>query len=231
MLRKLVVEAIGTFFLVLTIGLVVLEPGAGSMAPLALAAALMVMVYAGGHVSGAHYNPAVTLAVWMRGLATAEEAVRYWMAQLVGALLAAGAVLVFKDAAAVSLSLEPMPTLFAELLFTFALAWVVLNVATAAGTQGNSYFGLAIAFTVLAGAYAVGGVSGAAFNPAVAVALVVMNIADGSTLLVYLPAQLAGAAVAAWLFNALALGLDKPTNATRAEQAALEPPGSTGGAG
>ncbi len=64
-MNKYLVEFIGTFFLVLTIGLVILEPGAGAMAPIAIGSVLMVMVYAGGHVSGAHYNPAVTLAVWM----------------------------------------------------------------------------------------------------------------------------------------------------------------------
>ena len=72
------VELIGTFFLVLTIGMTVIEPGAGTLAPLAIGSALMVMVYAGGHISGAHYNPAVTLAVWMRGRCAAADVPPTW---------------------------------------------------------------------------------------------------------------------------------------------------------
>lgn len=224
MLRKLAVETVGTFFLVLTIGMVVIEPGAGALAPFAIGGVLMAMVYAGGHVSGAHYNPAVTLAVWIRGLTDGAEAFRYVLAQLVGAVVAAGAVLLLKSGgAAVALPLEAGPALLAELLFTFALVWVILNVATAAGTQGNSYFGAAIGLTVLVAAFAVGGVSGAALNPAVAVALVILGIADGSALWVYLLAQLLAAGLAAWMFTALGLALDKPTTATAADQARLEP--------
>src|SRR3990172_5074234 len=102
MARKLVVEMIGTFFLVLTIGQVVIEPGAGPLAPLAIGSALMVMVYAGGHISGGHYNPAVTLAVLIRGKATSSDLIGYWMAQIVGAVLAALAVGFFKEVAPVA---------------------------------------------------------------------------------------------------------------------------------
>src|SRR3954471_5602982 len=96
MVRKLAVEAIGTFFLVLTIGMVVLDPGASPFAPLAIGAVLMVMVYAGGHISGAHYNPAVTLAVWLRGACTVHEAIGYWVFQFVSAAIAATLVLWIK---------------------------------------------------------------------------------------------------------------------------------------
>lgn len=230
MTRKLTIEGFGTFFLVLTIGLVVLEPGAGDLAPLAIGAVLMVLVYAGGHISGAHYNPAVSLAVWMRGRATAADLAGYAAVQVVAAVAAAFVVGFLKQGPAPDpLVLETGPALVAELLFTFALAFVILNVATARGTEGNSYFGLAIGFTVMAGAYAVGGISGAAFNPAVAVGLVVLGLAGPGALAVYLPAQLLGGAAAALVFNALDLGDDKPTTATAAEQAALKGAAETAG--
>src|SRR5690606_4994707 len=126
------------------------EGPAAALAPLAIGSALMVMVYAGGHISGAHYNPAVTLAVWMRGKATAQEVVPYWIAQVVGAVLASFVVMMLKGGGAPE-ALQPavVPALLAEFLFTFALAYVVLNVATASGTEGNSNYGLAIGFIVL----------------------------------------------------------------------------------
>ena len=228
MLRKLGVEFIGTFFLVLTIGLVALEPGAGAFAPLAVGSVLMVMVYAGGHVSGAHYNPAVTLAVWLRGLAAPREVLGYVVTQLLAAVAAACVIMGFKEDVVATLPIETGPAFMAELLFTFALAWVVLNVATAHGTKGNSYFGIAIGFTVMAGAYAVGVVSGAAFNPAVTTAMVVIRVLDPGTLWVYFVSQLLGAAAAAMLFRWFVLAIDKPTDATLADQAGLEPAASTG---
>lgn len=230
MTRKLTIEGFGTFFLVLTIGLVVLEPGAGDLAPLAIGSVLMVLVYAGGHISGAHYNPAVSLAVWMRGRATAADLAGYAAVQVAAAVAAAFVVGFLKQGPAPDpLVLETGPALVAELLFTFALAFVILNVATARGTEGNSYFGLAIGFTVMAGAYAVGGISGAAFNPAVAVGLVVLGLAGPGALAVYLPAQLLAGAAAALVFNALDLGDDKPTTATAAEQAGLKGAAETAG--
>jgi aquaporin Z len=228
MVRKLIVEFIGTFYLVLTIGMVVIEPGAGSLAPLAIASALMIMVYAGGHISGAHYNPAVSLAVMLRGKASATEMLGYWVVQILGAALAAVIVGQLKDGAQSIVATIP-PTgqaLLAEFLFTFALAFVVLNVATTRGTEGNSYYGLAIGFTVLTGAYAVGAISGGAFNPAVAVGLVVMGLIGAKSIWIYLLANLFGGALAAVVFNALDLGNDKPTTATAAEQARLRQAGA-----
>lgn len=197
--RKLVVEFIGTFFLVFTIGMAVAN--AGDLAPLAIGAVLMVLVYAGGHVSGAHYNPAVSTAVYVRGKMPAGELVPYVVAQVAAAVVAALAVIVLgfdPDRAAPVAGAGKM--LVAEFLFTFALAYVVLNVATARGTEDNSFYGLAIGFTVLAGALAVGPVSGAAFNPAVAVGAMVMGLLSWGDIWVYLLANLAGGAAAGSVF-------------------------------
>lgn len=229
MTRKLVIEAIGAFFLVLTVGMVVIEPGAGALAPLAIGSALMIMVYAGGHISGGHYNPAVTLGVFLRGKATASELGGYWVAQTFGALLAAFAVGFLKSGVVFSaVAFDVGPALLAEFLFTFALVFVVLNVATTRGTVGNSYYGLAIGFTVMVGAFAVGNVSGAAFNPAVALGVVVMGIVQPGFIWVYLIAGLLGGAAAGLLFNALDLDDDKATTATPAEQRRLDPAADTG---
>jgi aquaporin Z len=221
--KKLVAEAIGTFFLVFTVGMVVLEPSAGQFAPVAIGAALAVMVYATAHVSGAHLNPAVTVAIVIRGKATMAELAGYVIAQLLAGVLAAFAVLLLKDAVAATPAALPMlPALLAEFLFTFALVFVILNVATTPGTEGNSYFGLAIGGTVLVGAYAVGSISGAAFNPAVALGVVVMGLVSPADLWIYLVANISGAVVAAVAFNALGLAHGKPTTATPAEQVLLE---------
>ena len=228
MVRKLIVEFIGTFYLVLTIGMVVIEPGAGALAPLAIGSALMIMVYAGGHISGAHYNPAVSLAVMLRGKATAAEMVSYWVVQVLAAVAAAFVVGQLKAGAQpVAATIPPTgQALLVEFLFTFALAYVVLNVATTRGTEGNSYYGFAIGFTVLTGAYAVGSISGGAFNPAVAVGLVVMGLVGAKSIWIYLLANLFGGACAGILFNALDMGNDKPTTATAAEQGRLRQAGA-----
>src|SRR4051812_27770730 len=154
-IKKYIVELIGTFFLVLTIGCVSLKPGdAGDMAPLAIGSMLMVMIFAGGYISGAHFNPAVTLAVWLRGRCPAADVPGYMIAQVLGAAGGAILALTLKDHPA-----PPVPqahllqALVAEFIFTFALCYVVLNVATAKGTSGNPTYGLAIGFTVVAGAY------------------------------------------------------------------------------
>jgi aquaporin Z len=227
MTRKLIAEAIGTFFLVLTVGLVVIEPGAGVLGPLAIGFALAVMVYATGHVSGGHLNPAVTLGVFLRGKATAADLVGYWIAQLIAGAAAALVVLYLKgDVAPDAAALAVGPALLAEFLFTFALVFVVLNTATTAGTEGNSYFGLAIGGTVLVGAYAVGSISGAAFNPAVAVGVVIMKLALPADLWIFLVADLAGGLAAALVFNGFGFAGDKPTTSTPPEQAELRPAGA-----
>jgi aquaporin Z len=202
--NKYVVEFIGTFFLVLTIGCTVIGNGAGPFAPLAIGSALMVMIFAGGHVSGGHFNPAVTLGVWLRGKCEAKDVAPYMIFQIIGAVLAAFDVKFLKGGTAVT-PLQPAtaPALLAEFLFTFALVYVVLNVATAKGTSGNSFYGLAIGFTVLVGAFSVGNISGGAFNPAVAVGISVMGLSSWPNIWIYFVADFVGGAVAAVAFKAL----------------------------
>jgi aquaporin Z len=200
---KYVVEFIGAFFLVATIGLAVLKPGdAGNLAPLAIGSALMVMVYAGGHISGAHYNPAVTLAVFLRGKCPAVDVGPYMAAQVLGAAVAAGVVLFMKGNPAVeAANPDILRALVAEFLYTFALCYVVLNVATAQATSGNSFYGLAIGFTVLIGAYSVGSISGGAFNPAVAVGITLMGLSRVADIWIFLVANFAAGAAAALVFR------------------------------
>lgn len=207
-MKKYLVEFIGTFFLVFTIGMTVIAPGAGDMAPLAIGSVLAVMIFAGGHVSGGHFNPAVTLGVWMRGKCDTSDVVPYMACQIGGAFGASFCVQALKTglvtkAAAIGGAMTPeiLPALLAEFLFTFALVWVVLNVATAKGTSGNSFYGFAIGFTVLSGAYAVGGISGGVFNPAVAIGVCTMKIIAWGSIWIYLVANFAGAAVAALAYK------------------------------
>jgi aquaporin Z len=203
--RKYAVELIGTFFLAFTVGASVLS--GTTLAPLAIGSVLMVMVYAGGHISGGHYNPAVTMAALVRGRIGITDAVAYWVAQVGGALVAAVAVRAVVTPAAsastVNLSGHLSAAFLAELLFTFALSYVVLNTATSKDHPNNSFYGLAIGFTVMVGAFAVGGISGGAFNPAVAIGGSVMGVFSWSSLWVYLVAELVAGALAGVIFRAL----------------------------
>ncbi|MBP7960932.1 MAG: aquaporin [Caldilineaceae bacterium] len=202
-MAKNVVEFIGTFFLVFTIGMVVLDPGVpAGFAPIAIGTVLAVMIFAGGHVSGGHFNPAVTLGVFLRDKKFGmNDAIGYWVAQIVGGLVAALAVIFLKGGGGGGMSVEVVPALLAEFIFTFALVYVVLNVATAKGTSGNSFYGWAIGSTVLVGAYAVGGISGGAFNPAVAIGASLMGALSWGNIWIYLVANLAAGAAAAYAFK------------------------------
>src|ERR1700716_4051695 len=198
--RKLGVEFIGTFFLVFTVGMAVST--AGSFAPLAIGAVLMVMVFAGGHVSGAHYNPAVSTAVLLRGKMPPNEYVPYLVAQILAAIVAALVVIAIGyDPVAPIRTAGIGSMLVVEFLFTFALAYVVLNVATAQDTEGNSFYGLAIGFTLATGAFAVGSISGGAFNPAVAIGATLMGAFTWGHIWIYLLANLLGGAAAAGAFR------------------------------
>jgi aquaporin Z len=210
-MNKYIAEFIGTFFLVLTIGCTGIGAGSEVIAPLAIGAALMVMVFAGGHISGGHYNPAVTLGVLIRGRVNLVDVLPYIVAQLTAAATAAFAVKFLRAGIDVSpITLKIGPALLAEFLFTFALVYVVLNAATAEGTSGNSFYGLAIGMTVMTGAFAVGDISGGAFNPAVAVGISILGVSSWGNLWIYLLANFAAAVVAAVVFNLI----NPPTQTT-----------------
>jgi aquaporin Z len=205
-MAKYLTEFIGTFFLVLTIGLTVL--GQSPMAPLAIGASLMIMVYMGGHISGGHYNPAVSLALAMRGKLAGNETIPYMVAQVLGAIVASLLVYVilgrtFAPAPAPGTTL--IAALLVEVLYTFALALVVLNSACHPATKGNSFYGLAIGFTIVVAAFAGGGISGGAFNPAVGVGPTLVHglLGGGSfgSLWLYLVGPFAGGALAAAVFK------------------------------
>lgn len=199
---KLVTEFIGTFFLVLSICLSVAT--ASPMAPLAIGGSLMVMVYMGGNISGAHYSPAVSLACVMRGALKAGDLVGYWIAQLLGGLCAA-VIAQYITGKAVPIhpgaGVATVPALLVEVLWTFALALVVLHVATSKRAEGKGYYGLAIGFTVVCGAFAAGGISGGAFNPAVGTALTVTGGEGYSNIWLYWVGPLVGGALAALVFR------------------------------
>jgi len=206
-MRKYITEFIGTFFLVLTVGLTVL--GESPLAPLAIGSSLMVMVYMGGHVSGGHYNPAVSLAVLLRGkMASAGEFAMYVVSQCVGAVAAAlvvYAILGRTFAPAPAATATVTAALMIEVLYTFALALVVLNAAVAVKTLGNSFYGLAIGFTIVVAAFAGGPISGGAFNPAVGLGPIIVDAMLGggtvANLWIYLVGPLVGGALAAGVFG------------------------------
>lgn len=197
--RKLTVEFIGTFLFIFAIGMALTN--AGDLAPLAIGSTLMVMVYAGGHISGGHYNPAVSLGVFLRGKLGSGELIPYWVVQA-GAAVAAGLVYILALERGQAPELAGAGTmLIAEFLFTFALVWVVLHAATSSETEGNSFYGLAIGFTVAAGAFAVGALSGGVFNPGVAIGAMVMGLLEWADIWIYLLANLAGGTAAAAAFR------------------------------
>jgi aquaporin Z len=203
--RKYVTEFIGTFFLTFAVAVAALT---GSMfVPLAAGGILMVMIYAGGHISGAHYNPAVTLAALVRRRIGIGDAAAYWVAQVVGGVVAAAIARAAVNPASVkTLALSGHAEAAAavvELLITFALCYVVLNVATSKDQPNNGFFGLAIGFTVAAGAFAVGGISGGVFNPAVALGGAAAGLFGWSTIWVYLVVQFAAGIAAGLTFLAL----------------------------
>lgn len=219
-MKRYLTELIGTFFLVLAVGLVIVQDV--KLGAFAIGGMLMVMVFMGGHISGAHYNPAVSLAVMLRGKLSPIDFVPYVVCQLAGSLLACYVVFLVTGktfAPAPGNTVNAFTAMLVEGIFTFALALVVLNVATAKGTEGNSFYGLAIGFTVTASALVAGGISGGAFNPAVGCGPITFKywIEKGSLdhIGYYIVGPFLGGAVAAgvfWIQNgdwSVSLGGDK----------------------
>lgn len=197
-------ELVGTAILLMTIQVSV---GIGSdLAPLAIGGVLITIVYAGGPISGAHYNPAISLAILLRGEMTLHHMLVYWVSQIVGGCLGAllGGVLdggVYSNVALGSKSTMTQ-ALLAEVIFTFLLCFVVLSVATHSKVGGNYYYGTSIGLVVMVGAITVGPISGGAFNPAVALGLSVAKGFDsmGYVLSVAIANLLGGAAAAGIFF-------------------------------
>ena len=206
MLAKLVTEFVGTFIFFTAIAL---SGHTGALGPIFIGIALTSMVYMGGHVSGAHYNPAVSFALLLRRAISPSTMGLYWVTQVVAGILAFGfAFLLGAQIPGVhpGSGVYWYSALAAEIVFTAALALVVLNVAATKETAGNSYYGIAIGFTVAAGAFAVGPISGAAFNPAVGIGATVVSAVSSngtwSDLWIYIAGPLVGAAIGAavhWL--------------------------------
>lgn len=203
-MQNYLVEFIGTFFLVLVIGLTVIDPGNGVIAPLAIGFTLMIMVYAGGHLSGGHYNPAVTLGAWIRGKCPSKDVLPYMGSQILAGIVAALVVRFLKSDASISAaSPQVAPALLIEFLFTLALVYVVLNTTTSRQTEGNSYYGLAIGSTIMVGAFAGGPISGGVYNPAVAFGISTMGLSAWGNIWIYLVATLLGGAAAALAYKAV----------------------------
>jgi aquaporin Z len=199
--RDAVAEFVGTFiFAFAVVGAVNAD---SPLTPVAIGFVLMVMVYATGHISGAHLNPAVSVAVWLRGAIGAVGMITYIIVQLVAGVLGALLSFVVWPAADKATAIQVGPAFLVEALWTLVLAYVVLNVATSKDHKTNSFYGLAIGSTVLVGAIAVGGVSGGGFNPAIALALSVTGHFDWSNYWLYFIAPIIGAAIAAVLFRVL----------------------------
>jgi aquaporin Z len=206
--RRYITEFIGTFFLLLTICMVAYSKVSADLQPLAVGTMLIALIYAGGHISQAHFNPAVTLAFLLRGKIDLKNAGFYIGAQVLGGSAAAllSGVLITAKPPTMPIVLPPqyfsmIPALLAELVGTFALVWVILNVATAKALEGNSFYGIAIGFCVTGLIYTLGSVSGSVFNPAVAVATCFAQLNSWNNLWIYLIGNFVGAALAAIVFK------------------------------
>lgn len=204
---KYIIEFIGTYFLMLSICMSVIG-GLGNFAPIAIGMTLIGVIYMGGHISKAHYNPAITLAFFICKKIENSDVLGYLVAQIGGAFLATltaefllGSYVSLPEISMMDLSSKIFPALLAEFLGTFLLALVILNVAIAKGTAGNSFYGVAIGFTVIGIAYAFGGISGGAFNPAVAIGISMAELVRWNDIWIFLLANFTGGAAAAFVFQ------------------------------
>lgn len=199
-MSKYLVEFIGTMALILVVGL--------SQNPIAIGIGLSALVYWGGHISGAHYNWAVSLAVFIRGKIDKADLIKYLLAQSAGA--AVGAFLIYHFTGA-AMNPTPSPTISifkaagVEIVFTFLLASVILAVATSKKLEGNSFYGIAIGFTLLMCAAAGGSLSGGVYNPSIAIGAAIVSgitsVVVVENFLMYIVATTAGGALAAFVFR------------------------------
>jgi aquaporin Z len=206
MRNALIAEFIGTFFLYLIIGMCVTPPGAAALTPLAIGIGLAALVYSCGHLSKAHFNPATTVTYFCAGTHSGKAFLPFVAVIFAGAVAASLCVAILNpEGLAEVVAIDPtLPrVIVAEFLFTFALMWVILNVAISTGTPGNQFYGIAIGGIVAAGAYAVGPISFAAFNPAVTLALAINGFLPWFAVPVYWLTQALAAAIAGLIFKTL----------------------------
>lgn len=202
LLKKCLVEFIGTFFLVMVVGMSVFSASAAMMPPIAIGFMLMVMVYAGGRISGGHYNPAVSLAAAIRGVLPWKDFAPYCASQFFGGFLAALVSACYVSVPTSESDFFNIWTIIVlEFIFTFALCYVVLHTATSKDSQGNGYYGLAIGATVTAGAFSCAGLCYSAFNPAVALGFLSMGVATIKALSITILVNFAAGALAACVYK------------------------------
>ena len=203
-MNKYTIEFLGTFFLVLIIGL--------SQNPVAIGLGLAVLVYMGAHISGAHYNPVVSLAMLINNQIELKEFSFYLASQLLGSVVATYFIMLLgNDFNVVSNTNDISSFFIAEILFTFLLVFVILNVALNKNLKGNQFYGLAIGLTVTAGAFTVGNISGAVFNPAVSFGpslfsfidpqVLGTNISSSDFFIYYLISGIIGSVIASYLYK------------------------------
>ena len=203
-MKKYIIELIGTFFLVLIIGL--------TENPIAIGLGLAVLVYMGAHISGAHYNPVVSLAMLINNQIELKEFSFYLASQLLGSVVATYFIMLLgNDFNVVSNTNDISSFFIAEILFTFLLVFVILNVALNKNLKGNQFYGLAIGLTVTAGAFAVGNISGGVFNPAVSFGpslfsfidpqVVGTNVSSSDFFIYYLISGTIGSVIASYLYK------------------------------
>jgi aquaporin Z len=207
-LRRLSAEFIGTFALVLVICMTTYAKVSADLQPVAIGLLLMGMIYANGYMSAAIFNPAVTLAFWLRGRMETKDALAYIVVQFAAGAAAAALTMFLTSAKPIiqPLAAPPqyfaiMPALLAEIVGTFLMCWVILNVATSKTLEGNNFYGLAIGTTVTGLIYTLGNVSGSVFNPAVAIGVDVAQIGNWSNIWIYMVGTFGGAALAALAFR------------------------------
>ena len=200
-MKKYIVEFIGTFFLVLTILMVSNNGTPAGFAPIAIGFALTALIFAGGHISGAHYNPAVTMAMFIRKDIGLNDGLAYVLAQFIAAIFASFTAKSMLGGVTAMDRIDAPMALTAEFIGTFGLVYVIFNVAKS--NTGNQFYGFAIGAMVTVVFYVLGSVSGGAFNPAVAIGLSAAGTFDWANLWIYLLGSLSGAGVAAVLHGFL----------------------------